>query len=95
LAGYCRLIRSHLCTRPIQNKRSSQSKLKAAAQPWSQQVTKAELAIYASQNGYYALVIKGDGSFTFAYNKTVELQKNGTAGVYFAESKDWGKDYLE
>jgi hypothetical protein len=70
------------------------SKLKRAAEGWSQRVAKTELAIYASQNGYYALVIKGDGSFTFAYNKTVELQKSGTPGVYFAESKDWGKDYL-
>jgi len=70
------------------------SKLKRAAEAWSQRVTKMELAIYISQNGYYALVIKGDGSFTFAYNKTVELQKRGTAAVYFAQSKDWGKDYL-
>ena len=70
------------------------SKLKHAAEDWSKRIAIADLAIYASQNGYYALVIKGDGSFTFAYNKTVELQRNGAAGIYFAESKDWGKDYL-
>jgi hypothetical protein len=68
--------------------------LKLSAQAWSQRLARTDLAIYASQNGYYALVIKGDGSFTFAYNKTVELQKSGTAGAYFAESENWGKDYL-
>jgi hypothetical protein len=70
------------------------SALKLSAQAWSQRVPKTDLAIYASHSGYYALVIKGDGSFTFAYNKTVELQKSGTAGAYFAESENWGKDYL-
>lgn len=74
----------------------SLNKLQNEAKSWIKQYGIDQVAIYKSQNNYYALALKGDGSFTKAYRLTVQLQRSGKAyGAYFASSKDWNKNYLE
>lgn len=74
----------------------SLNKLQNEAKTWIEQYGIDQVAIYKSKNNYYALALKGDGSFTKAYRLTVQLQRSGKAyGAYFASSKDWNKNYLE
>lgn len=47
-------------------------------------------AVLRSPNGFYALVLPGDGTFTSAYRTSVSLQERGCApGAYFADAEDW------
>lgn len=71
-------------------------KLQNEAKSWIKQYGTEQVVIYKSQNDYYALALKGDGSFTKAYRLTVELQRSVKAyDAYFASSKNWNKNYLD
>ena len=51
---------------------------------------------FKTPNGFYALCLVGDGSFTQAYRLTVALMQNGRAkDAYFAEASSWGTNLLE
>ncbi|MEJ2658855.1 MAG: hypothetical protein P8012_16985 [Desulfobacterales bacterium] len=70
--------------------------LKNEAKSWVDEYSNDQVAIYKSSNDYFALALKGDGSFTEAYRQTVKLQQSGKAyDAYFASSRDWDKNYLE
>lgn len=56
---------------------------------------KDQVAIFQSKKDYYALSLIGNGTFTRAYRLNVELRdKHQYAGAYFADSTDWGINYL-
>lgn len=68
--------------------------LKMEAETFQNIFGKSQIAIYKTKT-YYALVVKGNGTFTRAYRLNIELiKKYGNNGAYFSGSKDWGKDYL-
>lgn len=68
--------------------------LKMEAVKLQELFSKDQVAIYKLKS-YYALVIKGNGTFTRAYRLTVDLNKNfETRGTYFNGLEDWGEDYL-
>lgn len=78
--------------------KSSKTKkdLETDVQRWISLYGKDQVAIYLSQNKYFALALKEDGSFTKAFRLTVELKEKGLAkDAYFASSTDWGKNFLE
>jgi hypothetical protein len=68
--------------------------LKKEAEQYKKILGSEELAIYKTKI-YYALVAKGNGTFTRAYRLNVDLIKNYGFKAYFLDSKDWGNDYLE
>jgi hypothetical protein len=67
---------------------------KASAGQWAAFYGKGQVAVYLASNGYYAVAILGDGTFTTAYRLTVKLRHDGAPHAYFASSKDWGRNYL-
>jgi hypothetical protein len=69
--------------------------LRLAAQNLGAEYSPSHLAIYRSGNGYYALSILGDGTFTDAYRLTVSLIRSGRAlDAYFADASEWGQSLL-
>lgn len=69
--------------------------LKKEAERFRKILVNEELAIYKTKV-YYALVAKGNGTFTRAYRLNVDLIDNyGINSAYFSGSKDWGTDYLK
>ncbi len=69
--------------------------LKAASRDWIAAYGAADVAIYRTGNGYYALAIPGDGTFTQAYRLTVSLIRSRRAtGAYFAEISGSGPNLL-
>ena len=55
-----------------------------------------QVAIYQDGKNFYALNVKGNGTFTRAYRLNVELRdKFGITGSYFSCSNDWGTDYIK
>lgn len=71
------------------------SGLRTDAARWRSVYGKLKVAIFKCPNGFYALALISDGSFTTAYRLTVSLHENGRApGAYFARSENWGKNYL-
>jgi TolA-binding protein len=70
--------------------------LKEAASTWVSAYGKPSVAIYRTPNGFYALCVLGDGSFTQAYRLTVSLMQSGRAtDAYFADANSWGANLLE
>lgn len=67
---------------------------RASARQWAARFGGRQVAVYLASNGYYAVAIVGDGTFTTAYRLTVKLQRDGAPHAYFASSKDWGRNYL-
>jgi predicted RNase H-like nuclease (RuvC/YqgF family) len=69
--------------------------LRLSAMPWIAKYGKDKVAIYKTGNGFYALAVLTDGSFTKAYRLTVDLMKTGEArDAYFDDSADWGPNIL-
>ena len=69
--------------------------LRVQARRWVTRYGADKVALYRSQNGYYALALTGDGTFTSAYRLTESLQKSGEApAAYFASATDWGSNLL-
>jgi hypothetical protein len=68
--------------------------LRTLSKDLASRLGQTDVAIYLAPNGFYALAIRGDGTFTTAYNNTVDAQNKGIPGAYFAQSSDWGRDYL-
>jgi hypothetical protein len=74
---------------------SDLNSLRAAARSWIAEYGTSEVAIYRSSNGYYALAILGDGTFTDAYRLTISLIRSGrSADAYFAGANQWGPNLL-
>jgi hypothetical protein len=77
--------------------RSSKSPvdLRTLAPRWVARYGADQVGLYRSQNGYYALALLGDGTFTSAYRLTEALHRDGRApGAYFASAPDWGANLL-
>ena len=68
---------------------------KRSAARWIQLYGRDQVAIYSAPNRYYALAIKGDGSFTAAYRLTVGIQKQSAPDAYFASSQNWGDNLIQ
>ena len=67
---------------------------RATARRWTEVYGQGQVAVYLASNGYYAVAVVGDGTFTTAYRLTVKLQQDGAPHAYFASSKDWGQNYV-
>lgn len=95
LSGMPDLNRNRIWINIVKSSKSLE-KLKEEAHIWIKNYGKDQVAIYRSSNKYYALALKGDGTFTAAYRLTVKLHQNGLAyDAYFAASRDWGRNFLE
>ncbi|MBZ5538080.1 MAG: hypothetical protein LAO31_19170 [Acidobacteriia bacterium] len=69
--------------------------LRLFSHSWVAEYGVSNMAIYKAPNGFYALAILEDGSFTAAYRLTVSLKQTGRAtGAYFAREEDWGQNFL-
>ena len=69
--------------------------LKTAASAWIADYGRSNVAIYQTPNGFYALAVQGDGTFTQAYRLTVSLFRSGRArDAYFAETSGWGSSLM-
>jgi hypothetical protein len=69
--------------------------LRRFSRSWVAEYGVSNMAIYKAPNGFYALAILEDGSFTAAYRLTASLQQTGRApGAYFVREEDWGKNFL-
>jgi hypothetical protein len=69
--------------------------LKAAAPAWIADYGQSNVAIYQTPNGFYALAVRGDGTFTQAYRLTVSLIRSGRArDAYFVEASEWGSSLM-
>jgi DNA repair exonuclease SbcCD ATPase subunit len=69
--------------------------LKTAAPAWIADYGRSNVAIYRTPNGFYALAVPGDGTFTQAYRLTVSLMRSGRArDAYFAEASGWGSSLI-
>jgi hypothetical protein len=66
-----------------------------AAPSWIADYGAQSVAVYRTPNGFYALALLGDGSFTQAYSRTVSLIKSGRAtDAYFEDAGGWGVNLL-
>jgi len=66
------------------------NELKSAAQAWIADYGRSNVVIYQTPNGFHALAVRGDGTFTQAYRLTVSLIRTGRArDAYFAEVSGW------
>jgi hypothetical protein len=64
--------------------------LRRSVEQYQRKMPDSKLAIYRSVNGFYGLAVLGDGSFTDAYRKTVELKNRDIAPMaYFADATSW------
>ena len=95
LSGMPDLNRNRIWITIVKSSKSLK-KLKEEAYIWIENYGKDQVAIFLSSNKYYALALKGDGSFTTAYRLTVKLQQEDLAyDAYFAASKNWQENFLE